>query len=337
MRSRPVPPVQAALCAAVLGLVLTGCAAAPVAGDAAATGSSADGRYPVEIESCGHTTTVSARPERAVTLNQGATEVALALGLEDRLVGTAYLDDEIPRKWRAAYRSVPVLAREYPQREELVAAAPDFVYASYASAFDAKVAGSRIELEQAGTPAYLSPFGCDDAARQPRASFDAVWDEVDAVAAAFGVPERGERLRREQEDRLAAVREGGSGTGLEALWFDSGRRAPLVGGGAGGPQLVLDAVGAENVFADVDADWAEGSWEDVVAADPDVIVLADADWDRARDKIAHLRRDPVLSRLTAVRERRFVTVPFSESTVGVRLVDGAAAVARQLDDLDLER
>lgn len=68
------------------------------------------------------------------TLNQGATEVALAFGVEDQLAGTAYLDDSVPQKWRAAYDSVPVLSKEYPKREELLAAQPDFVYGSYASA-----------------------------------------------------------------------------------------------------------------------------------------------------------------------------------------------------------
>jgi iron complex transport system substrate-binding protein len=344
MRSRPLPTVLSTtvlptVLAGVLGLSLVGCADEPDAGtDAGSSASSpseADAAYPVEIESCGHTTTIASRPEHAVTLNQGATEVALALGVEDQMAGTAYLDDAVPEKWQAAYDGVPVLSKEYPKREELVAASPDFVYASYASAFDAKVAGTQDELADEGVASYLSPFGCDDQAQRPQASFDAVWDEVDAVAAAFGVPDRAEELRSEQQATLDQLADEGAGAGVSVLWYDSGRKTPFVGTGTGGPQLVLDAVGADNVFADVEGSWADGSWEDVVAADPDVIVLADASWDSAQDKIAYLEKDPVLSRLAAVREQRFVTVPFSESTAGVRLVDGAASVAEQLDALDL--
>ena len=41
----------------------------------------------------------------------------------------------------------------------------------------------------------------------------------------------------------------------------------------------------------------------------------------------------MLSKLQAVKDERFVTIPFSESTPGVRLADGAASVAKQLATL----
>lgn len=322
----------AAPAALALVLVASGCAGAPEPRAGASTAEAAG--FPVEISSCGHTSTLERPAERAVTMNQGATEVALALGVEDRLVGTAYLDDRVPQRWAAAYAGVPVLSPEYPTREELLAVEPDLVYGAYASAFDAGAAGSRSELESSGTHAYLSPFGCDDADQRPDASFAAVWEEVDAVAAAFGVPARAARLRAEQEQQLAALEAERAGAGLAVLWYDSGDKTPYVGAGAGGPQLVLDAVGATNVFADQPGSWVEASWEKVVEADPDVVVLADASWSSAAEKVAYLEADPVLGGLRAVREQRFVTVAFSESTAGVRLVDGAVSVAQQLAGLD---
>lgn len=322
----------AATAALALALLTSACAGAPQPPASAAAGATG---FPVEITSCGHTSTVEGPVQRAVTMNQGATEVALALGVEDRLVGTAYLDDAVPQRWAAAYAAVPVLSPEYPTREELLAVEPDLVYGAYASAFDAGAAGSRGELEDAGTHAYLSPFGCDDADQRPEASFAAVWEEVAAVAAAFGVPERAEELRAEQEQQLAALEAERAGAGLDVLWYDSGDKAPYVGAGAGGPQLVLEAVGATNVFDDQPGSWVEASWEKVVEADPDVVVLADASWSSAAEKIAYLEADPVLGGLRAVREQRFVTVAFSESTAGVRLVDGAVSVAEQLAGLDV--
>lgn len=328
---------KAVLSASVV-LVASGCAGAPEADSASDPGpaessASAESPYPVEVTSCGHTTTVEARPERAVTLNQGATEVALALGVEDQMAGTAYLDDAVPSTWEAAYDAVPVLSREYPSREDLLAAQPDFVYASYGSAFDAKVAGTQDDLAAVGIASYLSPFGCADDAERPEPAFDAVWDEVEAVGAAFGVPDRAAELRTDQQELLDTLAGTGAGEGLDVLWFDSGDKTPYVGAGGGGPQLVLDAVGATNVFADLGGGWEEASWEKVVEADPDVIVLADASWSTADDKQDYLEADPVLSQLTAVQEQAFVVVPFSESTPGVRLADGAASVSDQLEKL----
>ncbi len=312
----------------LLALGLSACAGEPDGDRAAAD--PADPAFPVEVVSCGHTTTLTAAPERAVTLNQGATEVALALGVADQMAGTAYLDDAVPAKWQAAYDSVDVLSESYPTREELLAAEPDFVYASYGSAFDDKVAGGQGELGDAGIGSYLSPFGCEDPDDRPEASFESVWAEVDAVAAAFGVPERAKAVRTEQADALAALGVQAVGEGTTVFWYDSGDDSAFAGAGEGGPQLVLDVVGATNVFADLEGNWADVSWEKVVAADPDVIVLADAAWSTAQEKIDHLEKDPVLSQLRAVREQSYVTVAFSESTPGVRLVDGAVKVAEQL-------
>lgn len=325
-------------------LVLSSCAGAPEAETASDEGSaeettseSAEPLFPVEVTSCGFTTTIEAAPERAVTLNQGATEVALALGVEAQMAGTAYLDDAIPEKWADAYESIEVLSKEYPSREDLLAAQPDFVYASYGSAFEGKVAGTQAELEEGGTASYLSPFGCEDDADRPEPTFEAVWEEVDSVATAFGVPERSEQFRTDQQALLDELGETSAGADLDVLWFDSGDKAPFVGAGGGGPQLVLDAVGATNIFADLDGGWAEGNWEDVVAADPDVIVLADASWSTADDKIAYLEGDPVLKQLDAVKDKAYVVVPFSESTPGVRLADGAASVSDQLEKLAVEQ
>ncbi|MDT9594271.1 ABC transporter substrate-binding protein [Nocardioides zeae] len=325
---RPALPLTAAL---ACGVLLAGCAGAPAAEDRAAAGD--PDLFPVEVTACGFTTTLEAPPEAAVTLNQGATEVLLALGLEDRMAGTAYLDDQVADAHAAAYDEVPVLAATYPSREELLGASPDFVYASYVSAFGDEVAGSQDELAEGGVASYLSPFGCPDASDVAATSWDSVWSEVEAVGDVFGVPERAAELRATQEQTLTDLEAAAVGAGTRVFWFDSGEDAALAGAGDGGPQLVVEATGAENVFADVEGNWSEVPWEDVVAADPDVIALADASWSSAEEKIAFLEADPVLSELRAVREGAYVTVPYSASTPGVRLAEGAATLAEGLEAL----
>ena len=330
MFKRPLILVAASLAA----LTLTGCGAGAPKAD---TGHSAISGYPVTISSCGVTATIKAKPEHAVTLNQGATQVVLALGAGDQLAGTAYLDDQIPAKWKAAYDKVPVLSKEYPSKEQFLAAKPDFAYASYGSAFDDKAVGTQQELKSEGIASYLSPFGCNDKSQQPKTSWQAVWDEVDSVAKAFGVESRATALQKSQQATLDQLEATGAGKGLKVLWYDSSKKVPFVGAGHGGPQLIIDAVGGTNIFAGLAGNWADGNWEKVVAANPDVIVFADASWDTAKSKIAYLEKDPVLSKLKAVREHHFVTIPFSESTPSVLLVDGAASVSQQLQKLDITK
>lgn len=330
MRSRPLHSVIAA--AALV--VLAGCAGAPEA-EPTEKATEETSAFPAEITSCGFTTTIDAAPERAVTMNQGATEIALALGVEDQLAGTAYLDDAVAPEWQEAYDGVEVIAKEYPDQETLLAATPDLVLASYASAFGDEAAGSQDALAENGIASYLSPFGCEETGTRASVEFESVWDEISQVATAFGVPEKAEEVRTEQQELLDGLAETKAGEGLDVFWYDSGDKTAFAGAGQGGPQLILDAVGATNVFADLDGGWADVAWEKVVEADPDVIVLAEAGWSTADEKIALLEKDKVLSQLEAVQEKRYVVVPFSESTPGVRLVHGAQHVAEQIEELDL--
>lgn len=307
-------------------LALNACAGAPEA----ESKSSSEG-YPVTVENCDRTVTIDSKPERAVTMNQGATEVALALGVEDQMAGTAYMDDEVPERWSEAYNSIDVLSDEYPDKETLLKAEPDLVYASYSSAFGKDGVGPRDELADSGIASYLSPFGCDEAPET--ATFEDVWQEVTDVAEIFGVSQRADKIVDKQRKELNKLADDDAGHETTIFWYDSGDKTAFAGAGDGGPQLIMDAIGATNIFADESGGWADVSWEKVVKSDPDVIVVADADWSTAEDKIANLKKDPALQKMRAVRDEAFVTVPFSESTPGVRLVDGATHVAEQLRDL----
>jgi hypothetical protein len=91
--------------------------------------------FPIGITNCGIQSWIQSPPKRAVTMNQGTTEIMLALGLAEHMVGTAYLDDFIWSELEAEYKMIPVIAKEYPTINELLSVEPDFVYASYSSAF----------------------------------------------------------------------------------------------------------------------------------------------------------------------------------------------------------
>jgi iron complex transport system substrate-binding protein len=269
-----------------------------------------------------------------VTLNQGATEVMLALGLQRRMIGTAYLDDRVAPAFASAYASVPVLAKEYPSREVLLSHRPDFVYASYASAFEPEAAGPRQALASAGIRSYVSPFGCAPGERPARVTLDGVFAEIADIGRVFGVPARAQALidaqRAELQQTLAA---GLPGAGLDVLWWDSETKAPFVGTCCGAPAMMLAAVGARNVFDDVDGSWANVSWERVVAADPDVVVVVDASWDTAAAKLRYARESAALKGLRAFREHRVVELPFSDTTPGVRVVAGIRQLAAGLRGL----
>ncbi|MEU8111123.1 ABC transporter substrate-binding protein [Micromonospora sp. NPDC048947] len=324
--------IKAGLC---LVLAAAGCsdggAAAPVAQGHSAT--------PVHLTNCGLPVAVAAPPQRAIALEQNATEIMLSLGLADRMVGTSYQTDPVLPDLRPAYEKVPVLAKLYPSREAVRAANPDFVYSTYTSAYAPDAAGSRADLATLGVPAYLSGFACEKPAdATPTVTFDGIFDEIRDIAGVFGVPERADKLIHEQQSRLDAARgampTAAPNAGPSLLWYYSGTSTPYVAGHGGVPDAISSLLGARNTFTDASQKWPAGNWEEIAKRNPAVIVLADltrgGDGDSAQSKIDFLRRNPVTSKLDAVVAGRFVTVPGSSMDPSIRSVQAAELVGAHL-------
>lgn len=289
----------------------------------------------VQVTSCGTAFTYEAAPSRAITLNQQATEVMLALGLESAMVGTAYMDDAIPAEWQEAYASVPVLAEKYPAREVVMAAEPDFLFAGFSSAFSEDNLGAEAEWAERGVGTYLVDASCKLAHPKDQPFTVApILTDIQTIGRIFGVEDRADAVAQAMQTRLDAVKTDPAGAGQTVFIFDSGDDTPFSVGCCGTPALLADLVGLDNIAGDVEGTWVDLAWERVVAADPDVILLIEADWSTSADKRAYMEADPVLSQLRAVKEGRFVTVPFSETLLGMRFADGVESLNAQIKALD---
>lgn len=324
-----------------LAVLLAGCSSTP--DDAATTGDAASPkRSAVTIpDDCGLDVVVPAPPQRAVALEQGATEVMLSLGLADRMVGTSYLTDPVLPELADAYASVPVLAAGYPSPEAFRAADPDFAYSMLVSAFTPEVAGERGELAELGVPAYVTRTQCETAGTSADFSFDVFDQEVQDIGEAFGVSDRAEQLvTQQQAERTTAAQVAGrlSGAPTIAWLYSTYNGAPIVAGPGGVPDAADDLLGASNVFDDLASAWTETSWEQIAARDPDVIVLADLTrgrpGDSAADKRDLLTQDAVTADLTAVHTGALIEVPGSALDPSVRTASAIADVARAMADLE---
>jgi iron complex transport system substrate-binding protein len=326
-----MPRTRLVVLATTAALALAACSA-QAAPEASPTPSASATFTPVTLDNCGTEVTVDTPPTKVVTIKSTATEMLLALGLQDVMVGTAFADGPVPDDEAAAYDAIPVVSDKVPGQEALLALEPDFVYGGWESNFSADGVGDRATLQNLGIGTYVSPAACKEQGYMPDPlTFDKVADEIREVAAIFGVPERAEALVAEQEATLARARKPAQET--TALWYSSGSDTPYVGAGIGAPQMIMDAAGLTNIFADVHDTWTSAGWEQVVAADPDVIVLVDASWNTAAKKIELLEANPATSQLTAVREHRYLTIPFPAGEAGVRNADAVTSLDDQLAEL----
>ena len=87
----------------------------------------------------------------------------LELGLEKRMVGTAYQRNRpIGSQYKKAYDSIPILASGQPSMEKLLSVNPDFVYSGYPDGFSKSNGHTREDLKKLGIKTHLSPVGCSD-------------------------------------------------------------------------------------------------------------------------------------------------------------------------------
>ena len=110
-------------------------------------------------------------------------------------------------------------------------------------------------------------------------SLDGIWDDIRRVARSIGVQERGEAVVERLKRRLL---------GLGRERFVPGPRVaciewiePMMAAGNWTPELI-EMAGAVNLFGEAGKHSPWMNWEDLVAADPDVIIVAPCGFDLER-------------------------------------------------------
>jgi len=304
----------------VAGLALSGCAPQPPE----ILVPEAEG---LVTDNCGTPVEITTAPKRVITIKSTSTEMLLALGLGDLIIGTGFQDGPVPDEWAADAASIPVLSEMVPGQEAVLDAEPDFIYAGWESNFSDEGAGDREELATLGVNTYVSPAACKEPGYKPeKLDFAEINREIGEVASIFQAD--GSALIEEQEAIVAGIEP--DSRGLTALWYSSGTDTPYVGAGIGAPELVLETIGLENIAGDIKDTWSPFGWEAVVDANPDVIVLVDATWNTAESKIALLESNPATKNLDAVKNSRYLYIPFAAGEAGVRTAPAAADLAEQL-------
>lgn len=334
---------------AASALLLTGCTASPATQDptlltggspspeTSPASPSATG-YPLTLDNCGTEVTFTQAPQRVVAAKSSTIEAMLALDLGDTLIATAFSDGPLPSWLEEAGSKVPAvttpLSDQLPSLEATLELAPDLVFVGWESNLSADGIGTRQSFTQLGINTYVAPSACKEPAYQPDPlTYDHVFGDITALGQIFDVQPAAAALIDSQRAELASITP--DNRGLTALWYSSGSKTPYVGGGIGSAQLALDTVGLTNIAAQIHDSWGPMSWEKVIKADPDVIVLVDSAWGSTEKKIGVLESNPVTAQLTAVKNNRYLVVPFPATEAGVRSVSAATELASQLARLDL--
>jgi len=321
-------------------LLLTGCGGDSDTADAEAAA--------VTLKNCGHTVRVDAPPKRAVSLNQGTTEIMLSLGLADRMAGTATWTDPVMKGLEKANAEVPRISDNNPSFERVLEDEPDFVAASFVSTLGKGGVATREQFEKLGVPTYVSPSDCvgkdnsgdGDGVRDTPLTIDDVYGEIRDLAKVFGVEERGEKLVASLKKRMATATRGIHASDVTLLYWFANSESPYMAGCCGAPGVITRSLGAKNVFDDTHDEWPQINWETVADRNPDVLVIGDLTRrlktaETAEKKIEFLETNPATRNMDAVRHKRYVILSGQAMNPTIRTVEGVEQVAAGLREFGL--
>nr|WP_074294286.1 ABC transporter substrate-binding protein [Paraburkholderia phenazinium] len=310
------------------GAIVTGLLAAATLSTASAT------TYPVTIRSCNRDVTFAGPPQRAISNDVNLTGMMIALGLKDRMAGYTGVSgwNTGTAELKQALGTLPELSKEYPSVETLVGANADFYFAGWN--YGMKVGGDL-------TPATLAPLGikvyeltesCAHVMKRPPASLGDVYRDLANLGKIFDVENRADTLIKDMQTKIQTLssKAAGDGKPVSVFVYDSGEDRPFTAGREAIPTALIAAAGGRNVMDDLDDSWTRVNWETVVARNPQAIVIVDYGSVTAAQKEAFLRNNPALNQMDAVKNNRFIVLPYDDATPGVANVRAIATIAKGL-------
>ncbi len=303
--ARGLLPVVACLLAFA---VACGSSPQPVAAPPAAPSAS---RFPLSVtDQDGHPVSIPSPPQRIISYSPGVTEILFAIGAGAQVVAADQFSD-----YPAAAKSLTErVAYSSPDVERALGLDPDLVILSRAQRTSVE------RFRAAGLPVFYMPEPSSleaiianvrmlgrvtDRIAESEAVASSMEARIDAVKAKVADAGQGPRTYYEISDRL----------------FTAGDRT-FIG-------AILTLLKATNVAGGTTTDFPQLTAEALIARDPEVIILANAN--TAGQSLETLRKRPGWAAITAVREGRVYPIdPNIGTRPGPRIVEAVEEIARLL-------
>ena len=283
------------------------------------------------VQSCNRTVTFDSPPKRAISNDVNLTEMMLVLGLADHMVGYTGISGwkTLDEEMRANVKQLPELSSKYPTKEVIVGANADFFFAGWN--YGRKVGGEV-------TPETLEPFGvkvyeltesCTHIMKKGKASIDDMYADLLNLGSIFNVEDRAKNLVNDYKAELKSFKSNlETGEPVRAFVYDSGEDTPFTAGLYAMPTALIEAAGGVNVMTGFEKSWGTVTWEEVVAQNPEVIIIVNYGSVTADQKRAFMMSNPAFANIEAVKNDRFVTLEYVEATPGPRNIKAIKTLAK---------
>lgn len=313
--------IIAILLALCLALSAAACSTEKPLPTAEPTPTMEDSYKPVSFLNHGVRITVASMPEKVVTAGPNCTEVFCALGLGDKVIGKSMENHSngALARYKDAVDAIPTLSVGYPTAQQIIDSGCEFLYAS-SWIFNDKL--SVTELEKAGITVYVSEAS----------DFDSLFAELRDIGKVF-LSGRTEQVISEQNTQLEAVKNAlGEITEPKTVFvLDSFIGDKLFTAGSGNIETAcIETAGGVNIFAELEKPWDAVEKSELIALNPEYIVIHDYSGSEYDAKVTALKADPELNTLDAVQNERFIRLSLEDIMPGMRSVPTVQTLAKAL-------
>jgi iron complex transport system substrate-binding protein len=306
----------------LLALAASGCGAKVENGTGTPPGSGSVPSGPVTVTDCGKEVTYDKVPERAVSYDIGMTEQLFSLGLAPKMRG--YVIQDVYKlgvqdsKFQDEFKKVERLGDSRISLEIVLNSKADWVYGGHGYGFAESRGITPAILANNGVASYVLSESCaNDPGSTPLKPLDALHADYRNLGKIFHVENKAESVIADIDKGLADAGAKKPATPPRVLVFDAYEDKPFVAGGTSLASLIVEKAGGKNINDDVAMTYDSVGWEDVVAKDPEVIVVVDYDIPYEQKKNL-LFSTPQMANVAGVKEKNIYRVGYADIMPGPR-------------------
>lgn len=319
----------------VLAVALTGCAKQtaseqPVQANQTEV-ATASSHYPVTVTTHNYKKepveiTFDKAPEHVFAVYQDSIETLLALGLENRIVAGAGLDQDVKPEYKAAFDKIKYLTEFTPDKESVMMLKPDFILSWY-SYFGDKNLGDVDYWHKNGVNTYMMlNSGC-----AKTMTLENEYTDILNLGKIFDVEEKANGIVEEMKAEVKRIAD-------EAAKADKKPRVLLMEVEKDGIRVYGDNTLGGDMIRQLGAELVTApnnhmSSEDLIQTNPDVIFtvyfgssdsIADAD-----SAVAMLTKNDKYKSLSAIKDNKVYAISLGEMYCsGTRTLDGIKRLAK---------
>ncbi|SFD13292.1 ABC transporter substrate-binding protein [Clostridium uliginosum] len=294
----------------------------------------ADSHYPVTITNYNYAgeeikVTYDKAPERVLPIYQTTVELMLDLGLGDKIIGACGMDNPVLDTLKDQYDKIPQISDKTFTKEQILDMNPDMIV-TWKSIFSDKKLGDVTDWTSRGINTFVQRNTVKQIGDY---TIDNVINDINDLGNIFNIQDKTNSYVNNMKDRLSVVEDKTSKIDKKKNVLILEQESEGQYRAYGKNDLVGDMIakaGGENLGVKS----GEMSAEDIVAANPDVIVVVHfEDGKNIDDKSIFeiYTGNPAFANVTAVKNNDFIVTGLAETWAGgIRVVDAVERYFKEL-------